>query len=195
MKFAGLDLIIYPSVYEPAEDSFLLANAAMKLKGKILEIGCGSGIVSLICAKAGNKVIGVDLNPDAVRCARENAKRNKIKSVRFIKSDLFSKVPKEKFDAILFNPPYLPTSKKEIISGALNLAFDAGPDGMVVIKNFLNQVNDYLKHGGSLFLVQSSLNDEKFIIKKLREMGYTLEFIAEEKFFFEKLYLTRATRL
>ncbi|MFH1521145.1 MAG: HemK2/MTQ2 family protein methyltransferase [Candidatus Micrarchaeota archaeon] len=195
MKFAGLDLIICPSVYEPAEDSFLLANAAMKLKGKILEVGCGSGIVSLICARAGNDVIGVDVNSAAIKCAKENAKRNKIKSVRFIKSDLFSKVPKEKFDAILFNPPYLPTSKEEIISGALNLAFDGGPDGMDVIKNFLNHVNDYLKHGGSLFLVQSSLSDEKFIVNRLHEMGYKIEFIAEEKFFFEKLYLTRATRL
>ncbi|VVC04328.1 putative S-adenosylmethionine-dependent methyltransferase [Candidatus Bilamarchaeum dharawalense] len=194
MKYLGLDLVIYPSVYEPAEDSFLLANAAMKLRGKILEIGCGSGIVSLICAREGGNVLGVDVNPEAVKCAKINAKRNKIKSVQFIESDLFSNVPKQQFDAILFNPPYLPTSREEVIEGDLNLAFDGGPDGLSVIKQFLNHVDSYLKPGGVLLIILSSLTNEKAIIRKLQEMGYKINFIAQEKFFFEKLYLTKATK-
>ena len=78
-------------VYEPAEDSFLLAKHAKKLNGRILEVGCGCGIVSLECAFSNQKNIveGVDINRKAVALAKENAKENKIKNARFYYSNLF----------------------------------------------------------------------------------------------------------
>lgn len=195
MEYAGLDLLLPSSVYEPAEDSFMLAKEAAKLKGNVLEIGCGSGIVSLACAKVGCSVLGVDINPDAVKCASGNATRNKIKSVRFIKSNLFSNVPKKKFDAILFNPPYLPTSKSEkLADNKLNNAFDGGKTGRKVLDNFLDEFDDFLKSGGVLLLVQSSLNNQKKTEQRLKKLGYSIEIVAEEKFFFEKLVLIRATK-
>lgn len=195
IRFGRLVLDVGPDVYPPAEDSFMLAKGAESLRGDILEIGCGSGIASLSAASADakNKVLGADINPEAVECARRNAKSNGIGNAKFIVSDLFSSVPKKKFDAILFNPPYLPTSQEERIGGPINAAFDGGRDGRAVLNRFLKQFRPFLKRGGTLLLVQSSLNDINRTKKALLAMGLDAEIADEERFFFERLYLVRAT--
>ncbi|MDD5760411.1 MAG: class I SAM-dependent methyltransferase, partial [Desulfobulbaceae bacterium] len=88
MEFEGLAISVSSDVYEPAEDSFLLAKHAKVLKGRILEVGCGSGIVSLVNAKANptNEALGADINPEAIRCAAANAKNNKIPNIKFMES-------------------------------------------------------------------------------------------------------------
>jgi len=195
MAYGILVLRVPDSVYPPAEDSFMLADAAAKLRGEVLEIGCGSGIASLSAAKAGCKVLGVDINPEATECATENAKRNGITNAEFARSDLFSTVPKsKKFDGIVFNPPYLPTSKEERVGGNLNHAFDGGADGRAVLDRFLAEFNRHLKPGGVLLLVQSSLNDQEKTEAALRSLGYKTEVAARENFFFERLFLIRAEK-
>jgi release factor glutamine methyltransferase len=196
IRFGKLVISVSPEVYPPAEDSFLLARGAESLRGSILEIGCGSGIGSLSAAAAErkNKVLGVDINPEAVACANENAKANKIKNAKFAISDLFSKVPKAKFDAILFNPPYLPTDETELIEEPINAAFDGGKDGRKVVEKFLAEFDRFLKPGGILLLIQSSLNDLEKTKKQLKKIGYDAKIIDEEKFFFERLYLLRASK-
>jgi len=199
--YDGLLFRIPDTVYEPAEDSFMLADAALTLKGKILEIGCGSGIVSLSNAKQNptNRVLGVDINLDAVNCAKENAKLNKIKNCEFIESDLFSNIDKNtntktKFDAILFNPPYLPTDKSERINGNLNHAFDGGTDGRKVLDRFLDGFDDWLNPNGGLLLLQSTLNDPEKTKSILEEKGYLVEVLAQKSFFFEKLLLFKTKK-
>ena len=141
VSFGTLSLSIPYWVYEPAEDSFLLATYASSLSGRILEVGCGSGIVSLSAAQASlkNVVLGVDINPIAVKCATENARANGVANATFLKSDLFSELPAtQKFDYILFNPPYLPTSRKErLLSPEENAAYDGGASGLNVFKRFM----------------------------------------------------------
>jgi release factor glutamine methyltransferase len=198
MEFAhqGVRLSVPDDVYNPAEDSFMLADAAAKLRGGVLEIGCGSGFASLCCAKAArtNKVLGVDIAPQAVNCARDNAKMNNIKNASFLSSDLFSRVPEKKFDAVIFNPPYLPTSGSDWIAGPLNHAFNGGKDGREVVDRFLARFDAFLRPGGVLLLVQSSLNDLEKTKKRLKGLGYSVRTIKQEKFFFERLYLIRAVK-
>ncbi len=178
-----MQLFMHPKVYLPAEDSYLLASAAQPL-GKILEIGCGSGYVSIEWAKH-NQVEGVDINPIAVEVAKENARRMGA-NITFYHSDLFSQV-KGKFDGILFNPPYLPTDEKTRINDELNLAFDGGKNGRKTLDRFLGEFETYLNPGGKMFLIQSSLNNLNKTLKALNK--YDTKIIAEEQFFFEKLYL------
>ena len=117
------------SIYEPAEDSFLLAEAALSIiknSENIIEVGCGSGIISAIIknnTKA--KVTGIDINPYAAKCTKQNG-------VEAITGDLL-KCIKGKFDVIIFNPPYLPTSESEQTSDWINTALDGGYDGREII--------------------------------------------------------------
>lgn len=195
VSFGRLRLRVPDGVYQPSDDSFMLAGAAKGLRGDVLEIGCGCGIVSLVAAETADSVVGIDVNPDAVACAAANAEKNKIKNASFAEGDLFSAArPGKKFNAIAFNPPYLPTDESEHIRGRLNAAFDGGKDGRAVLDRFLAQFGSHLKPGGSLLLVQSSLNG----LEKTREMlegaGYGVEAVAEKAFFFERIYVLRASK-
>lgn len=190
ISYKGLKLHVPHDVYLPAEDSFMLAEAACK-EGKVLELGCGSGIVSLAWAKE-NDVLGVDINPSAIRASKENSSRNGVKA-SFRESDLFSNVS-GRYDAILFNPPYLPTRDDERLEGNLNQAFDGGADGRETIERFLSEFPSHLKEHGSLYLIQSSLNNAESTIARLRHLGFKVEIIAQEEFFFEKISLLRASR-
>jgi release factor glutamine methyltransferase len=196
ISYAGLVLRVADDVYLPAEDSHMLSAAASSLNGDVLEIGCGCGIASLTCARMvpQSVVLGTDINPSAVAIAGENAELNNIKNASFIKSDLFDQVPEKEFDAILFNPPYLPTSEEERLEGAINDAYDGGIDGREVLDRFLSSFDSYLKPQGALLLVQSSLNDMEKTEDVLSSLGYAVSIESREKFFFETLSLLRAVK-
>jgi len=201
ISFGTLRLSILPTVYEPAEDSFLLATYASSIAGgkKILEIGCGSGIVSLSAAAAdkSNSVLGVDINAAAVKCARENAEGNGIKNASFIESDLFAAVPSgSKFGVILFNPPYLPTTREEKLAlEDENFTYDGGESGLETFTEFASKVSDYLAPGGKVAIITTSLNKgiEKTIAKLESKVGKT-NILAEERFFFERIALVEAVK-
>jgi release factor glutamine methyltransferase len=191
----GLKLAVPDSVYLPSDDSLMLAEAAVGLRGNVLEIGCGSGVASLAAAKTAESVLGVDINPEAVKCAKSNAEKNRIANASFIESDLFATVPSDaKFDAILFNPPYLPTGEEERVYGPLNHAFDGGKDGREVLDRFLAGFGTHLRQEGVVLLLQSSLNNMEKTRATLEGVGYVVEIIGEKAFFFEKLYMIRARK-
>ncbi|MBP2173230.1 HemK2/MTQ2 family protein methyltransferase [Methanococcus voltae] len=200
----GLKIKTHPKVYIPAEDSELLYKNLKDVKNKtVLDIGTGSGIQALSAFKNGAKyVLGVDINPYAVKTAYDNLKLNfdiKITdklNIRFIYGDLFNKISKskiKKFDVIVFNAPYLPTSEDEKLEKYLNYAFDGGLDGRVVLDKFIDELPNYLKKGGVVKILQSSLTDEKKTISKLKSVGIIAEKIDIEKYPFEELQLISGT--
>jgi release factor glutamine methyltransferase len=197
ISYSGLALRLHPDVYPPAEDSFMLAKGASALRGSVLEVGCGCGLSSLVCAKSDrtNSVLGVDINHHAVDCSSDNAARNAIPNARFEVSDLFEKLGGLEFDAIMFNPPYLPTSEGEVLEGEINRAYDGGLDGRSVIDRFLEDFDAHLRPGGTLLLIQSSLNGPEGTMQQLVSLGYRVTIEAEEKFFFETLSLFKAIKL
>ena len=193
MELFGLSLSVPSEVYEPAEDSELLAFHSRNLRGKILEIGTGSGLVSILNAKSNpsNDVLACDINPEAVKCAQQNAKANSAPNIRFFQSNLFEKI-EGKFDSILFNPPYLPTSKEERIPGNLNYAFDGGEDGRKILDIFLEEFDKFLAPKGRLLLIQSSLNSMERTILILKNKGFEVQIVDQKPFFFEIVYLLEA---
>ena len=126
IKYQGMEFQTCEKVYEPAEDTFLLAeNLKVKKTDRVLEIGTGTGIIAVITSKITENVIAVDINEYAVECARKNAKINQ-SDIDIRLGDLFDSVEDEKFDLILFNTPYLPTDEDERIDDELEVAWDGG---------------------------------------------------------------------
>jgi len=192
IKLGNTDL-----VYEPAEDSFLLADAALKVVKPgmcILEIGTGSGFVSavLLANLRDIQLIATEINPHAAHCAKMN-------SVEVIRTDLFRgikpKNPETLFDLILFNPPYLPTSEEEKVPGWLNYAFDGGISGRETLDRFLDEVKDYLKPGGEILVLISSITGLDAVKEKIINLGFAVDVVARKKVSFEELIVVRGKLL
>jgi release factor glutamine methyltransferase len=175
------------SIYQPAEDSYLLQKALILFlknkpkKIKILDMGTGSGIQAQTCLDQGFKnILATDINSEVI-------KNLKNKNLKTIKSNLFSKIPKEKFDLIIFNPPYLPLDKREPKDSQLQTT--AGKEGYEIIIKFLKQSKPYLKPKGNILLLFSSLSQPKVIKEESKKLNYKFTKISEESLFFEKLFV------
>ncbi|WP_254544218.1 HemK2/MTQ2 family protein methyltransferase [Halomarina pelagica] len=171
-------------VYQPAEDSDLLARAAARRLGgdeRVLDVGTGSGYVAAtVAAATGARVIGADVSPLAVREARE-------RGVPVVRADLLDPFRDGAFDAVLFNPPYLPTDPAHEWDDWMERALSGGPDGRRVVDPFLADVRRVLRPDGRVFLLVSSLTDVETVRETGRENGLDGEVIAEESFPFERL--------
>jgi len=177
-----MELTVLQDVYEPSEDSYLLARAALleiKEGERFLDIGTGSGIIASSLLRLGIWGIGTDISPQAAKCARLNG-------IEVIRADLFHGL-KGKFDLIIFNPPYLPTSEDERIVGGINRALDGGADGRATIYRFLDEARDYLKPRGRIMLVVSSLTGISEIKNRMQELGFQVYESLRERFFFEEI--------
>ena len=193
-RLYGFKLTIPGSVYKPAEDTFLLAEN-MHLNGgeEVLEIGCGCGVLSLLAARKARRVVAVDLNSEAVKAAKANALANSLESkVEVRLGNLFEplKPGKEKFDLIIFNPPYLPGNLKD--SSIAEKAWIGGRGGREILDRFLNDAGKWLKPKGRIIFVQSSITGIKKTIRILKAQGFRAKILAEKKLFFETLYCVEA---
>jgi len=157
LSCCGCQINLAKDVYEPAEDSYLMIEAALAEIGKssqamrILEIGTGSGIVSSVLMQnmPGHDYIATDISPLAVLCAKTNG-------LQVVRADLFAGL-RGSFDLIIFNSPYLPTAPEERVDGWLDHAWNGGEDGRTTIDRFLQQVPAFLVDGGVVLLLISSL--------------------------------------
>jgi release factor glutamine methyltransferase len=183
------------NVYEPAEDSFLFAENLQITKGaRVLDIGTGSGILGIIASKRASSVLAVDVNPYAVRCAKQNASSNKVlKKMAFLRGDLFTPFSATaKFDVILFNAPYLPSEVGEGESW-LERAWAGGPTGRQIIDRFIAQAPEHLERAGEILLMQSNLANAEETVGRLQALKLEVEIIAQKKLpFFETLVLLKA---
>ena len=102
--------------------------------------------------------------------------------------DLFENI-EDKYDLILFNTPYLPVIEEEHVDDDYSKAWDGGESGREVIDKFIEQAPSYLKKGGRIQLVQSSLSDNEKTLKIFEKMGLKAEITAVEHIFFEDITL------
>lgn len=196
--YNDLVIALHPEVYDPAEDSFLLLESIkVDSKDAILEIGTGCGLIALGCARRGAKVLCTDINPFAVQLTRHNIERNRhlLKGVVEIRQgDLFSVLKKkELFNIIIFNPPYLPTKKKEKFGGWFDVATDGGRNGLNVTKRFLRELHQHLQRNGCAYFIFSSLSRRLTLECYLKNEGLSACIVARHLCVDEELDVYRVT--
>jgi release factor glutamine methyltransferase len=186
---------VLEDVYEPAEDSFLFAeNIDVKEGAHVLDLGTGCGILGILAAEKAADVLAVDLNPYALRCAKENSALNIVGGkMAFLQADLFTAfILVARFDLILFNAPYLPTHECETQTW-IGRSWAGGVNGRKVINRFISQVNPHLKANGRVLMMQSTLANVEETICKFGENHLAARIKAEQNLpFFETLVLIEA---
>ena len=157
--FWGLSFSVNEHVLCPRQDTELLVEKALthlKSGDAILDLCTGSGcvLISLAYSKKGTMGVGVDISPEAITVAKENAKKNFV-HVDWKQGDLFEPVSGRRFDVIVSNPPYIPSS---VIEGLMpevrdhepRRALDGGEDGLVFYRRIVADAPDYICHEGWL---------------------------------------------
>tara|TARA_Y100000310_G_C20625976_1_gene785901 strand:- start:683 stop:1198 length:516 start_codon:yes stop_codon:yes gene_type:complete len=163
-------------IYEPAEDSYLLQKEVRKFAiGRVLDVGCGSGIQGMTALGTADSVLLVDINEECVDYCKK-------KGLDAVQSDLFENV-KGKFDLIIFNPPYLPKDSREDEESALSTT--GGEKGNEVLIKFLKEVRTYLEEDGKVLIVVSSLTPD--VEKLIKERSFKFKVLSQEKVDFEML--------
>jgi release factor glutamine methyltransferase len=195
VPFMGLELETHPDVYRPAEDTALLLKALAALDvgpGDLAcDVGTGTGAAGLAMARRGARVIGVDVNPRAVRLARANAARNAIAGFEAVQGSLLAGL-KGPFDLVTFNPPYLPVEGE--MPGDLAKAWEGGPGGIAWARLFLAGLHRTLAPGGRAVVLMSSLGARGAFDALVAERGLEAEVVATEPLAFETLEALRVQR-
>ncbi len=166
-------------VYEPAEDSRLLATTVLDdfaSSGPILDLGTGSGYVAgRLAAETNEQVVGADLNPHACQRARRNG-------VSVVWMDLTSGFRSNTFGAVVFNPPYLPVDDAAQWDDWFELAVSGGDTGRAVIERFLDDVGRILRRDGVVYLLVSTYTGVSEVVEYAGECGFSAVALADASY-------------
>ncbi|MFP3268717.1 MAG: 50S ribosomal protein L11 methyltransferase [Desulfurococcales archaeon] len=197
-------ICIPPSVYDPSDDTYLILdylerNGHLVKGASVLDIGTGSGIISLLSSQLGAKrVISIDISQQACEATSYNAKKvlnEKSDVIDVIMSDGVRAIRKgSHFDLVLMNPPYLPEGEK---TGDLSLdrALEGGATGAEVSISLLTGISETLSGSYTLLLVASSLGNAEKVMNAMRSLSYIVSIESERKYFFETLYLIKGEKV
>lgn len=191
-RVLDLPLLVLPSVANPKvlrTGAFFASRIDGRLVGAdaaVLDMGTGSGVCALFAARHARRVVAVDINPEAVRCATVNALMNRLDArIDIRQGDLFAPVGNERFDLILFNPPF--------IFGAPKDARDAAWRSSDLPQRFAAGLAARLKPGGAALVLLSSFGDAcPSYEAELLSCGFRLELFARRRYVNETVTILRA---
>ena len=177
----GVPILVLPDVHDPVvfRTGRLLAQAVASqpvtgadvddgARPLALDMGTGSGIVAIFAGRIGYRVIGVDINPVAVRCARANVTMNGLEeTVSILSGDLFGPVQGMQFDLVAFNPPFFRGEPLDVT--------DVGWRSPDVIERFAAGLGSVLRPEGRALIVFSSDGDEVGLLRALVKNGFRTE--------------------
>jgi release factor glutamine methyltransferase len=159
-EFFGLPFRVGPGVLIPRPDTELIVELSLERlppRGRLLDMGTGSGAIAVACAHARRdaSVTALDLSEDALAIARANAAANGAQ-VRFLQSDWFSAIGEERFELIASNPPYIAAGDEHLSQGDLRFepvgALTDHADGLSALRIIIDGAPGHLVPGGWLLL-------------------------------------------
>jgi carbamoyltransferase len=133
----------------------LVCTAPQYSANRVLDLCCGAGIQSLVASRYAKEVIGVDINPRAIRFARFNAQLNGISNTQFREGDLYQAADCY-FDTILANPPFVPSPSQKCRFR------DGGVNGEEILARIISESAQYLAPHGRLFIVTDLVNIKEY---------------------------------
>jgi methylase of polypeptide subunit release factors len=182
----GTPILVLPSVFNPrllrtgAFFADIIAAQRLGNDGDVLDLGTGSGVCAVFAARHARRVVAVDINRAAVRCAAINAQLNKLETrIECLQGDLFASVAGRRFDAIFFNPPF--------IVGAPVNPRDCAWRATDVAARFADGLQAHLTPDGRAYLLLSTYGDAcALFVDELLQRGYSLAVFATRRFVNER---------
>jgi release factor glutamine methyltransferase len=189
-EFCGRRITVEPGVFVPRRRTeFLVAQAAALAPPRpvVLDLCCGSGAlgVALAAAVDGVELHAADVEPAAVRCARQN-----VRAVggQVYEGDLYEPLPTDlrgRVDVLLANAPYVPTDEVGLMPPEARLyepkvTLDGGTDGLVVLRRVITGATDWLAAGGHL-LVETSERQAPQLVAAMAAAGLAPALAADDE--------------
>lgn len=176
-QVAGRPILVLPQVLNPKlfRTGEFLAQALSTIPippgAALLDMGTGTGIAAIAAADQAARVVAVDVNPEAVRCARINVLLNRVEDqIEVVEGDLFAPLDGRRFDVVLFNPPFLRGEPRT----QLDRAFYATD----VVDRFAADLPHHLRPGGYALLLLSSDADESVLLQSFARRGFNADVVA-----------------
>lgn len=187
-RYKDIRLEIPPDVFHPgfffSTQLLLQYISKLSLKGsRFLELGCGSGLISIAAAKKGALVIASDINPLAVEYLKKNCVKNKVK-MEIIESDLFRNISHQAFDIIAINPPYY---RKQPLS-AKDHAWFCGENGEY-FSDLFSSLGSHVHKETEILMVLFEGCDMQMIKNFAAENGFILTCVRTKKNMLENNFI------
>ena len=181
-RFGPMELRVGTATFRPSTISTLLADALEFRPGSVVvDVGCGSGILSIIAAKLGaSRVYGVDAAANTVEIGTANAELHGVADkVEFAQGDMFDPLdPSIEADVVIGDVSGIPDEIASV-SGWFPSGLSGGPTGAELPMRMIEESKRLLKKGGRLFLPTGSLQDEKSILDRARSVFGSMKQLAE----------------
>jgi methylase of polypeptide subunit release factors len=189
MRWTGrtgpFDFKVNPGVFAPTHTSRTIAEALeVRPEDTVIDVGCGSGVLSFVAARLGaHRVIGCDISEEAVQVARLNAERLGLEGTcEFRVGSLFDPVRDLRADVVIGDVSGIPDEIAQV-TGWFPDGRAGGPTGAELPSAMLSSIGDTLKPGGHLYLPTGTIQDERTILEKARELfGERMQAVAERDF-------------
>lgn len=198
---APVESLIAERVYQPQYDSYLLVDT-MRRSGlipqrRVLDLCTGSGFVAISAAEMGcASVTAYDICPSAVMYSRGNAAGAGV-DVDVRQGSWVKALDHGPYDVVVSNPPYVPTPPLDDTGTIASIAgpsraYNAGPDGRLVLDPLCGSASKLLADGGSLLLVHSALAGVEQTVESLRDTGLKADVVASQLIPFGPVLTARA---
>jgi release factor glutamine methyltransferase len=193
-SYKGIHLQIPPQVFHPGfffSTKLLLRYVSKEhLNNKtFLELGAGSGLLSIYAARKGASVVATDINPIAVQCIQTNAEENAVE-ITTIHSNLFDAIPYRQFDFILINPPYY----KKKPSSVTEYAWYCGENGEYFQKLF-GSLSEYMHEHSNVLMVLCDGCDIALVKKLASESLFLMNCVYVNETLIEKNYIFKIQQM